>query len=142
MRRRASGPNRRSAPRPMDEPGGSRASADGHNSTTRALPSMLSPGTLSRLMSKHENLSAEAATWLAVASGQAELKLSQAGTALRMDFDFKGGGGFVVARRVIERAMPEDYTLRLRLRGRGPLNNLEIKLVDGTGQNVWRYVKK
>ena len=103
---------------------------------------MPAPGTLSRLMSKHENLSAEAATWLAVASGQAELKLSQAGTALRMDFDFKGGGGFVVARRVIERAMPEDYMLRLRLRGRGPLNNLEIKLVDGTGQNVWRYVEK
>ena len=103
---------------------------------------MLAPGTLSTLMSKHENLSAEAATWLAVASGQAELKLSQAGTALRMDFDFKGGGGFVVARREFERAMPEDYVLRLRLRGRGPLNNLEIKLVDGTGQNVWRHVKK
>jgi hypothetical protein len=59
-----------------------------------------------------------------------------------MDFDFKGGGGFVVARRVVERAMPEEYVLRLRLRGHGPVNNLELKLVDGTGQNVWRYVKK
>jgi hypothetical protein len=110
------------------------------------LPSTPPGGTLGTLMSKSEHLTSEAPTWLAVASGQAELKLSQPhagrGAALRMDFDFKGGGGFVVARCVVERAMPEDYVLRMRLRGRGPINNLEIKLVDGTGQNVWRYVKK
>jgi len=110
------------------------------------LPSTLPGGTLRTLMSKCEHLTSEAATWQAVASGQAELKLSQPhagrGVALRMDFDFKGGGGFVVARCVVERAMPEDYVLRVRLRGRAPTNNLEIKLVDSTGQNVWRYVKK
>ena len=107
---------------------------------------MLPACTLGTLMSKCEHLTSEAATWQAVASGQAELKLSQLhagrGAALRMDFDFKGGGGFVVARCVVERAMPEDYVLRMRLRGRGPVNNLEIKLVDATGQNVWRHVKK
>ena len=95
-------------------------------------------------MSKHENLSTERRTWLPVASGLAELKLSQARAyaALRMDFDFKGGGGFVVARRASKRAMPEEYVVRFRLRGRGPVNNLELKLVDATGQNVWRTCRR
>jgi hypothetical protein len=107
---------------------------------------MVLHGTLRTLMSKDEYFSADATTWMAVASGQALLKLSQTHTgsdsALQMDFDFNGGGGFVVARRVVEHAMPEDYVLRLRLRGRGPVNNLEIKLVDATGQNVWRHVHR
>ena len=42
--------------------------------------------------------------WQPTVSGNAELKLSALSTgrvpALQMDFDFKGGGGFVVARRV------------------------------------------
>jgi len=92
------------------------------------------------------DFSADASAWQSMASGQAQLALSSATaasvTALRMDFDFKGGAGFVVARRELKRAMSEDYVLRLRLRGRGALNNLELKLVDITGQNVWRHVKK
>ena len=82
--------------------------------------------------------------WQAIVSGNAQLSLSPvlAGrtAALRMDFDFKGGGGFVVARRAVKRAMPEEYSVKFRLRGTGPVNNLELKLVDATGQNVWRHV--
>ena len=66
----------------------------------------------------------------------------QRAAALQMDFDFKGGGGFVVARRALSRAMPEDFAVTFRLRGRGAANNLELKLVDATGQNVWRHVQK
>jgi hypothetical protein len=84
--------------------------------------------------------------WQPITSGNAELKLSvvPAGriSALQMDFDFNGGGGFVVARRAFNRPMPKEYAVSFRLRGRGAVNNLEIKLVDGTGQNVWRDVKK
>ena len=84
--------------------------------------------------------------WQAIVSGNAELKLSTAGAgrsvALQMDFDFKGGGGFVVARRALSRPMPEDFAVTFRLRGRGAPNNLELKLVDTTGQNVWRHVHK
>ncbi len=84
--------------------------------------------------------------WQAVVSGNAQLELSAppAGhvPALQMDFDFKGGGGFVVARRALKQSMPEEYAVKFRLRGRGPLNNLELKLVDATGQNVWRHVWK
>src|ERR1700675_3748868 len=84
--------------------------------------------------------------WQAIVSGNAELKLSTAGAgqsaALRMDFDFKGGGGFVVARRALSRAMPEEFAVTFRLRGRGAINHLELKLVDASGLNVWRHVQK
>jgi hypothetical protein len=86
------------------------------------------------------------AEWQAIVSGNAELKLSTVaagrGSALRMDFDFKGGGGFVVARRALKQQMPEEYAVKFRLRGQGAVNNLELKLVDATGQNVWRHVQK
>jgi F5/8 type C domain len=84
--------------------------------------------------------------WQPIVSGNAQLTLSTVHTgrvaALRMDFDFKGGGGFVVARRALSRAMPEEYAVNFRLRGHGAVNNLEVKLVDATGQNVWRHVDK
>src|ERR1700677_2454800 len=84
--------------------------------------------------------------WQPTVSGNAVLDLSvvPAGktSALRLDFDFKGGKGFVVARRDWARPMQSEYALLFRLRGRGPVNDLEIKLVDSTGRNVWRSVTK
>lgn len=81
--------------------------------------------------------------WLPVASGQAQLHLSRedgpAGPALRLDFDFQGGGGFVVARKAFSLSLPESYALELDLRGRAPRNKLEIKLSDPSGRNVWWY---
>jgi hypothetical protein len=92
------------------------------------------------------DFSDDASVWQSIASGHAQLEVSSVpagrATALQMKFDFKGGGGFVVARRELKRAMSEDYVLCFRLRGRGAVNNLELKLVDVTGQNVWRHVKK
>ena len=86
------------------------------------------------------------AAWEPIVSGNAELKLTPVATdsssALRLDFDFKGAGGFVVARRAQTQSIPGEYAVHFQLRGSGPLNNLEIKLVDDTGLNVWRYVFK
>ena len=86
------------------------------------------------------------AEWVPTTSGDAGLKLSAivAGKvpALQMDFDFKEGGGFVVAKRAFARSMPEDYTVHFQLRGRGAVIALELKLIDNTGRNVWRFVKK
>jgi hypothetical protein len=86
------------------------------------------------------------AEWVPTTSGDAGLTLSAvhagAGPALQMAFDFKAGGGFVVAKRVFTRAMPEDYAVHFRLRGRGAVIGWELKLIDVTGRNVWRYVKK
>jgi hypothetical protein len=84
--------------------------------------------------------------WQPTASGNAALTLSMRWMgqvpALQMDFDFNGGGGFVVARRVLSRSMPNEYAVQFRLRGSGEINDLELKLVDDSGQNVWRYKKE
>jgi len=84
--------------------------------------------------------------WQPTASGNAQLVLTAAATAagpaLEMDFDFKGGKGFVVARRAVARSMPAEYAVRFRLRGHGAVNDLELKLIDASGLNVWRHVLK
>ena len=82
----------------------------------------------------------DALPWLPVASGEGLLELSARRCALRMDFDFMGGRGFVVARRELRHTMPAEFMLRFRLWGRGPVNHLELKLVDESGKNVWRRV--
>jgi hypothetical protein len=38
--------------------------------------------------------------------------------------------------------MPEQFSVKFRLRGHGAVNHLELKLIDATGQNVWRHVHK
>ena len=89
--------------------------------------------------------SADPSAWQPTVSGTAKLKLTAAtagSTAvLQMDYEFQAGGGFVVARRILRRSMPQQYAVRYRIRGRG-VANLEVKLIDPTGQNVWRHVSK
>jgi hypothetical protein len=79
--------------------------------------------------------------WSAIASGEAQLTLSRddgpGGASLRLDFDFRGGGGFVVARRTLARAMPEAWALSFAVRGAAPANKLEVKLADPSNRNVW-----
>jgi hypothetical protein len=95
---------------------------------------------------KNSEAAAFLSEWQPTASGNAVLELSTRWMgrvpALQMDFDFKGGGGFAVARRVLRRAMPSEYAVQFRLRGTGAVNDLELKLVDDSGLNVWRYKKE
>jgi hypothetical protein len=81
--------------------------------------------------------------WNAITSGQAQLHISQApgqrAKAMRLDFEFRGGGGFVVARKAFVLALPESYAFCLHIRGVTPSNIFEFKLEDTPGQNVWRY---
>lgn len=82
-------------------------------------------------------------SWCAVASGLAELRITSEpasrGRALRLDFDFKGGGGFVVARKEFSMRMPEAYAFSFRVHGAAPKNKLEFKMADPSGRNVWRW---
>ncbi|HTV96629.1 MAG TPA: discoidin domain-containing protein [Steroidobacteraceae bacterium] len=83
--------------------------------------------------------------WQPTASGEAQLELQSVRAhrpALEMRFDFKGGKGFVVARQAFKLTMPSEYAVSFRLRGRAPVNDLELKLVDESGLNVWRHVYK
>jgi len=81
--------------------------------------------------------------WSVFASGEAELRISpdrgENGPAMSLDFDFHGAGGFVVARRALALSLPESYSFGFRIRGSGPRNHLEFKLLDESNRNVWRY---
>ena len=86
------------------------------------------------------------AAWQVFASGQAEGRLSRVaaadgGSGLRLDYDFHGGGGFVVMRREIRLTIPETFEIGFRLRGHGLPNHFEFKVADPGGANVWRHLR-
>jgi len=57
--------------------------------------------------------------------------------SLRLDFDFQGHGGYAVIHRALPIDLPDNYVLSFWIRGDAPDNNLEFKLIDATGDNVW-----
>ncbi len=83
--------------------------------------------------------------WTAHPADGVQLDLSSdkgvTGQALRMDFSFTGGG-YAVARRALDLDLPENYTFSFQLRGDCPVNHLEFKLIDASGENVWWSVRR
>jgi hypothetical protein len=82
------------------------------------------------------------AGWSAHPSDGVSLRISadSSGThghAMRLDFDFHGHGGYAIARKKFDIALPENYALSYRVRGDAPAENFEVKLIDSTGDNVW-----
>jgi len=55
---------------------------------------------------------------------------------MRIDFAFSGGG-YAIVRKELPLDLPDNYELSLWIRGDAPTENLEVKLVDSTGENVW-----
>jgi hypothetical protein len=83
----------------------------------------------------------DAAPWSVVASTQVSgaIRMIQGaeGKALCLDYDFHGVSGYVGIGRALPLDYPADYAFDFRLRGESPTNNLEFKLVDASGDNVW-----
>ena len=81
------------------------------------------------------------APWRAAPSDGVSLALASdaghGGRAMRMDVDFHGGGGYAVAHRALPLELPENYEISFWIRGTIAPNNLEFKLIDPTGDNVW-----
>jgi hypothetical protein len=75
--------------------------------------------------------------WSANAAAGCEANVAQQGGALRFEFRLGGAEGWAIARRETRLALPEHWALRLRVRGEGPAAQLQVKLVDETGANVW-----
>lgn len=59
------------------------------------------------------------------------------GNGLQFEFDFQGFGGWASAVRPLDLTLPDNFALEFDIRGSGPANRLEIKLIDDTGENVW-----
>lgn len=101
---------------------------------------------------------ADVSRWTVVASDGAIGRISRAdsiekpgghtGPALRLDFDFQRGSGYCIARRELDLPIPANFRLWFSLSGtsavpdasgqpQGFRNDLEFKLYDQTGDNVW-----
>ena len=79
--------------------------------------------------------------WSTFASDQVSASLRQVegphGKALCLAYDFHGVSGYAVARRKLPLDYRGNFEFGLQVRGDGPPNNLEIKLPDASGENVW-----
>ncbi len=59
------------------------------------------------------------------------------GRALCLDYDFHEVSGYAGIRRPLDVSWPENYQVSFELRGDSPANDLQFKLVDASGDNVW-----
>ncbi|HET8632695.1 MAG TPA: discoidin domain-containing protein [Gemmatimonadales bacterium] len=80
--------------------------------------------------------------WTAYASDGVGIALETDGGTLRADIDYRGGAGYAVIHRPLSLALPENYAFRFKLRGTLPRNNVEFKLLDESGDNVWWSVQR
>jgi hypothetical protein len=95
--------------------------------------------------------SASAGGWEAVPAEGVKLALAplagQAGPggtggAIRLEIDFQGHGGYAIARRRLALDLPDNYQFVFWVRGEAPPENLEFKLLDASGDNVWWAVRR
>ena len=76
--------------------------------------------------------------WQASASDQVRAGArAEPDGSLCLDYDFAGVSGYAVLRRTLPIDWPERFDLVARLKGRGSTNDLQVKLVDASGDNVW-----
>ncbi|MDI9239632.1 discoidin domain-containing protein [Lysobacter sp. LF1] len=59
------------------------------------------------------------------------------GNAVCLDYDFNGVSGYAGLQRELPIDYPGNYAFSFRLRGDSPPNDLQFKLVDDSGDNVW-----
>ena len=87
----------------------------------------------------------DATPWRVVTSNQVSGKLRMAagaqGRALCLDYDFNGVSGYAGIQRDLPIDYPDNYAFAFEMRGDSPANDLEMKFIDASGDNVW-WVKK
>jgi len=79
----------------------------------------------------------DVSAWSAHPASGVSLDLVPDGGAMRLDFDFKKGGGYAVARRAVSLRVGAHYRFRFRIRGEAPVNTLEFKLIAPGMDDVW-----
>lgn len=88
------------------------------------------------VIDKFDNLT----NWKEIASDGAKIKLDIQrglnGDCLRIDYEFTGAG-YCGIEKEFPFVLPMNYKFIFHLRGNSPKNNLEFKLVDKSGDNVW-----
>ncbi len=59
------------------------------------------------------------------------------GNAIRFDYDFTHGTGYGGIQKLFPIDLPDNYAFTFYIKAESPSNNLEIKFIDSTGNNVW-----
>ncbi|WP_237561436.1 discoidin domain-containing protein [Frateuria defendens] len=81
--------------------------------------------------------------WTATATDDIEVRLRPIEEGGRrgicLDFDFHGVSGGATLRRALPVAWPANFALGFELRGAMPANDLQLKLIEASGDNVWWY---
>ena len=80
----------------------------------------------------------DAGAWQVVASEQvgAALRRDPDGS-LCLEYDFHSVSGYAVMRQALPVQWPRAFALHVRMKGRGAVNDFQLKLVDASGDNVW-----
>ena len=74
--------------------------------------------------------------WKVIASDQVTGALRSDGKAKCLDYDFHGVSGYVGLQKAMALDYPGNYAFAFKLRGEGPKNDFQFKLVDDSGDNV------
>lgn len=81
------------------------------------------------------------AAWTVIRSDQVSGVLREVegadGRGLCLDYDFNDVSGYVGLQRQLPIEYPADYAFTVRVRGDAPANDLQFKLIDASGDNVW-----
>jgi hypothetical protein len=95
------------------------------------------PAAADQILDEFDDLSA----WSMSASPGVDVAIASdaglTGAAMRVDYDFHGAAGYFIVRKAFALTLPENFAFRFALRGTGPPNNFEFKLIDPSGENVW-----
>ncbi|MCG3120457.1 MAG: hypothetical protein ALAOOOJD_03177 [bacterium] len=59
------------------------------------------------------------------------------GRCVKIDFNFVAGAGYCGIQKRFPMTLPANYQFSFYIKGEAPVNNLEFKLVDASGDNVW-----
>ncbi|MEH6413984.1 discoidin domain-containing protein [Pseudomonas sp. CGJS7] len=104
--------------------------------SVEAAPALTSPAS-PRTLDDFES----ASPWKVVVSDQVTASLRKTegaqGAALCLDYDFNGVSGYAGLQRELPLEYPDNYQFAFQLRGDSPANDLQFKLVDASGDNVW-----
>jgi hypothetical protein len=81
----------------------------------------------------------DATPWKATASDQvkATVRRDAKDDSLCLDYDFAGVSGYAVLRRELPIDWSADFALTPQLKGSSKTNDVQIKFVDASGDNVW-----
>ena len=108
---------------------------------TLALSAACAPWAVAQSPTQHVlDDFADTAAWTATASDEVKAEAVRAPDgSLCLRYDFGRVSGYAVLRRALAVELPPHYALALTLRGSGPPNALQVKLVDASGDNVWWF---